>query len=125
MEQMYIAQRAAALDLDTPNEQESSPEAECETPNLETHHQADSKTSDSCSTGSGPGPGPGPTVTGPTLADVCAKIKDGSIRNVIVMTGAGISVAAGIPDFRSPNTGLYDNLQKYNLPEPTAVFGML
>jgi len=23
---------------------------------------------------------------------------------------------AGIPDFRSPGTGLYDNLQKYNLP---------
>lgn len=31
-------------------------------------------------------------------------------------------LAAGIPDFRSPNTGLYHNLQKYNLPYPTAVF---
>lgn len=30
--------------------------------------------------------------------------------------------ASGIPDFRSPKTGLYDNLQKYNLPEPTAIF---
>ena len=30
--------------------------------------------------------------------------------------------AAGIPDFRTPGTGLYDNLQKYNLPEPQAVF---
>lgn len=38
------------------------------------------------------------------------------------MTGAGISVAAGIPDFRTPGTGLYDNLQKYNLPHPTAIF---
>ena len=26
------------------------------------------------------------------------------------------------PDFRTPGTGLYDNLQKYNLPHPTAVF---
>jgi len=38
------------------------------------------------------------------------------------MSGAGISVAAGIPDFRTPGTGLYDNLQKYGLPHPTAVF---
>lgn len=33
-----------------------------------------------------------------------------------------MSVAAGIPDFRTPGTGLYDNLEKYNLPHPTAVF---
>lgn len=41
---------------------------------------------------------------------------------ILVLTGAGVSVAAGIPDFRSPGTGLYDNLQKYNLPYPEAVF---
>ena len=28
----------------------------------------------------------------------------------------------GIPDFRSPGTGLYDNLQKYDLPYPEAIF---
>ena len=38
------------------------------------------------------------------------------------MTGAGISVSAGIPDFRSPKTGLYDNLKEYNLPYPEAIF---
>lgn len=38
------------------------------------------------------------------------------------MSGAGISTAAGIPDFRSPGTGLYDALGKYNLPYPEAVF---
>eukprot|EP00038_Savillea_parva_P012128 m.202423 g.202423 ORF g.202423 m.202423 type:complete len:741 (+) comp21773_c0_seq1:255-2477(+) len=42
--------------------------------------------------------------------------------NIIVMAGAGISVSAGIPDFRTPGTGLYDNLQKYDLPEPEAIF---
>lgn len=42
--------------------------------------------------------------------------------NIVVMLGAGASVSAGIPDFRTPGTGLYDNLQKYNLPRPEAVF---
>ena len=33
-------------------------------------------------------------------------------------------LAAGIPDFRSPGTGLYANLAKYNLPYPEAVFSI-
>ena len=31
-------------------------------------------------------------------------------------------VAAGIPDFRSPGSGLYHNLEKYKLPDPQAIF---
>jgi len=49
-------------------------------------------------------------------------IESGKAKNVIVMAGAGISVSAGIPDFRTPGTGLYDNLQKYSLPHPQAIF---
>lgn len=32
--------------------------------------------------------------------------------------------AAGIPDFRSPGTGLYHNLKAYNLPHPMAIFSI-
>lgn len=32
------------------------------------------------------------------------------------------SLFPGIPDFRSPDTGLYSNLEKYNLPFPEAIF---
>mmetsp|Transcript_49249 Transcript_49249/g.107417 ORF Transcript_49249/g.107417 Transcript_49249/m.107417 type:complete len:732 (+) Transcript_49249:58-2253(+) len=43
-------------------------------------------------------------------------------RNVVVMCGAGISVSCGIPDFRSPGTGLYDNLKHFNLERPEDMF---
>ncbi|KAH3743084.1 NAD-dependent protein deacetylase sirtuin-2 [Pelomyxa schiedti] len=56
------------------------------------------------------------------LAAVAAKIKDGTFKNIIVMTGAGISVSAGIPDFRTPGSGLYYTLQRFNLPNPEAIF---
>jgi len=62
-----------------------------------------------------------PLVT-PDIDGVAKYIREGHAKNIIVMTGAGISVSAGIPDFRSPGTGLYDNLQKYKLPYAEAVF---
>lgn len=48
-----------------------------------------------------------------------------SIKNkkpVAFFLGAGISTSCGIPDFRSPETGLYSNLKRLDLPFPEAVF---
>lgn len=56
------------------------------------------------------------------MAGVAQAIKDGRIRKIGVMTGAGISVAAGIPDFRTPGTGLYSQLEKYQLSDPADIF---
>lgn len=43
-------------------------------------------------------------------------------KKITFFLGAGISTSCGIPDFRSPKTGLYSNLQKLDLPYPEAVF---
>jgi len=59
-----------------------------------------------------------------TREDLVEGLKEKSFKKIIILTGAGISVSAGIPDFRSPKTGLYANLQKYNLPFPEAVFDL-
>eukprot|EP00397_Hematodinium_sp_SG-2012_P030329 GEMP01032119.1.p1 GENE.GEMP01032119.1~~GEMP01032119.1.p1 ORF type:complete len:339 (+),score=68.56 GEMP01032119.1:513-1529(+) len=54
-----------------------------------------------------------------SLANVSTTIKSliAEKKKIVVMAGAGMSVSAGIPDFRSPGTGLYHNLKKYNLPD--------
>ena len=46
-------------------------------------------------------------------------------KNMIILAGAGISTTAGIPDFRTPGTGLYDNLEQYNLPTPESIFTLV
>ncbi|KAI9504216.1 Sirt2 histone deacetylase, partial [Coemansia spiralis] len=58
------------------------------------------------------------------LEAIAKMIKSGSVKKIVIMAGAGISTDAGIPDFRSPKTGLYANLQKYKLPYPEAIFSI-
>ncbi|KAI1460166.1 NAD-dependent deacetylase sirtuin-2 [Annulohypoxylon moriforme] len=65
---------------------------------------------------------PPDTLSERSLHAVAELIKKGGAKKIVVMTGAGISTAAGIPDFRSPKTGLYHNLSRFNLPHPEAVF---
>uniref|UniRef100_A0A8C6RQI9 NAD-dependent protein deacetylase n=1 Tax=Nannospalax galili TaxID=1026970 RepID=A0A8C6RQI9_NANGA len=57
-----------------------------------------------------------------TLEGVTRYMQSERCQRIICLVGAGISTSAGIPDFRSPTTGLYANLEKYRLPYPEAIF---
>ncbi|KAH8065566.1 NAD+ binding protein [Aureococcus anophagefferens] len=61
-----------------------------------------------------------PKLPSRDLQGVASMLREGA--QCVVMLGAGASVAAGLPDFRTPGTGLYDSLEGYGLPYPEAVF---
>eukprot|EP00435_Cladocopium_sp_Y103_P011116 s2098_g2.t2 len=58
------------------------------------------------------------------VAGMARYIQDHKCQNIVVLCGAGISTSAGIPDFRTPGSGLYDNLQRFNLTEPESIFNL-
>ena len=62
------------------------------------------------------------TLRSRSIISVAELIRDGQAPRIVVLTGAGVSTSAGIPDFRSPETGLYANLARLNLPYAEAVF---
>lgn len=66
-------------------------------------------------------PGP-PPLARCDLRGVADRIREGRARRIVVMCGAGASVSAGIPDFRTPGSGLYSQLERFNLPTPEAIF---
>ncbi|KAJ1563028.1 NAD-dependent protein deacetylase sirtuin-2 [Cladochytrium tenue] len=63
-----------------------------------------------------------PPLRDSSIASFAEYLRKHICRKLVVLVGAGMSTAAGIPDFRSPGTGLYANLEKYRLPFPEAVF---
>lgn len=60
-----------------------------------------------------------------TTIDDCIQLIN-SCHKIIVVTGAGISVSCGIPDFRSKDVGLYHNLDcgHYNIPSAELLFDL-
>mmetsp|Transcript_43053 Transcript_43053/g.138395 ORF Transcript_43053/g.138395 Transcript_43053/m.138395 type:complete len:327 (+) Transcript_43053:60-1040(+) len=56
------------------------------------------------------------------LDSIVKYIQEQDVKKIVVMCGAGISTSAGIPDFRSRETGLHDNSQRFDLPEPECNF---
>ncbi|XP_052437861.1 NAD-dependent protein deacetylase sirtuin-3 isoform X2 [Carassius gibelio] len=66
----------------------------------------------------------GSSVPRGALETISRLMKLGRVRNIVVVAGAGISTGSGIPDFRTPGTGLYANLAKYDIPYPEAIFNI-
>jgi NAD-dependent deacetylase sirtuin 1 len=55
-----------------------------------------------------------------SIDDVCHLLS--SCSNILVLTGAGISVSCGIPDFRS-DTGIYERLARdFGVTDPESIF---
>ncbi|CAL8094558.1 unnamed protein product [Calicophoron daubneyi] len=54
------------------------------------------------------------------LKGIAEFIKKGHAKNIITMCGAGISTAAGIPDFRSADSGIYNTLKEFDIPSVEA-----
>lgn len=59
------------------------------------------------------------------ISNIAKYIKEHNCKNIVVLSGAGISTNANIPDFRTPGTGLYSRLSKYDLPSPQSIFDIV
>lgn len=60
-------------------------------------------------------------VFGP-IYTIVGDMMESNIKKVVTLSGAGMSTSAGIPDFRSSNSGIYDKLKEYDMPYFQAIF---
>ncbi len=49
-----------------------------------------------------------------SLESFAEKLKSGGFKRILIVAGAGVSCSAGIPDFRTPGSGLYVNFYTAN-----------
>ena len=54
------------------------------------------------------------------IKKACEMIRNSS--KTMVLTGAGVSTESGIPDFRSPNTGLWENMDPMEALSTTVLY---
>ncbi|KAJ0413191.1 DHS-like NAD/FAD-binding domain-containing protein [Aspergillus carlsbadensis] len=67
-------------------------------------------------------PSPPPIPSNPPLDNIITSLKTGHTKNILILCGAGLSTTSGLPDFRSPKSGLYAKLTPLQLPYPEAIF---
>jgi NAD-dependent deacetylase len=62
-----------------------------------------------------------PSATSREVVRLAERVRDA--RSVVALTGAGVSVPSGIPDFRTPRTGLWSNVDPMEVAHIDAFHG--
>ena len=61
-----------------------------------------------------------PKIFPPTMKSVGKYIKEKKVK-IVFLCGEGISRSAGIPDFKSPETGFFEKMKEFGLSDPKYV----